>query len=144
MWYNSEIDLYISFTNLLCEEIGTVMQETYIHNDWSSEKVKVKMGIESIDVVKSYKPHSQDMKVAITVHDRCGRPVHKGRVEIALVTPTGSKYTLSRMTDNEGVALFELDRIDEGRWEVVVFDINHPQYTLDHRLSQQRWYVTDI
>jgi hypothetical protein len=120
------------------------MQGKYIHNDISTECIKKEMGVNSIDVIKSYTTSSREMKIAISVQNYCGFPVHKGKVEIALMRPDGSKYTLSQITDKEGIALFELGKIDQGRWEVVVFEINHPHYTLNHKLSSQKWYMTDV
>jgi uncharacterized GH25 family protein len=121
-----------------------MFEETYLKKDCFHERYKTEMCIESIDNVISYCNYQQNLKFAVTVLNPCGEPIHKGEVDLVISTPDGSKFSLSRQTDSDGVALFELFDIDRGRWEAVVFKVKHPEYNMSLNHHNQRWSITYV
>jgi hypothetical protein len=119
-------------------------EESYLKNDCFHERYRTEMYIESIDAVVSYSFGQQSLKFAVIVLNLCGEPVDKSKVELVISAPDGSKRSLSQRTDTEGVALFELYRIDSGRWEAVVFRVEHPEYNVSQNNHNQRWSITYV
>jgi hypothetical protein len=119
-------------------------EETYLKKDAFRDRYKTKMCIESIDNVTSYSNDRQNLKFAVTVLNPCGEPISKSEVDLVVSAPDGSKFSLSKQTDSEGVAMFELFGIERGRWEAVVFKITHPEYVMSLNHRNQRWSVTYV
>jgi len=119
-------------------------EASYLKNDCLPERYRTEMYIESIDNVTSYSSHQQGLKFAVSVLNLCGEPVYKSEVELVISAPDGSKRSLSQLTDSQGVAMFELSGIDNGRWEAVVFRVEHPEYDMSRNNHNQRWSITYV
>jgi hypothetical protein len=117
--------------------------EPYLTNDCLPENRNT-ISIRSFDVAKYYNDGHQDMTLAVSVMNLCGEPVPLSDVEIILSSPGGFSFSLSESTDSSGVAIFELKRIARGRWEVIVFNIEHPEFEVDLSRSEKRWSVTYV
>lgn len=119
-------------------------EEAYLKNEYSHQRTKTELCIESVDVVTSYTSYQQNLKFAVSVLNLCGEPVHESEVVLAINRPDGSRISLSQKTDSQGVALFELDDIDRGRWEAVVFKVRHTDYKRSLNHHSQRWSVVYV
>jgi hypothetical protein len=142
-WYNCKQSIYTYFTQIP-SWFSRVYEESYLKNDCFHERYRTEMYIESIDAVTSYFHDQQSLKFAVMVLNLCGEPIDKSEVELVISAPDGSKRTLSQFTDSEGVALFELLEIDRGRWEAVVFRIEHPDFSESQSNHNQRWSITYV
>ena len=100
-----------------------------------------KMYVDALDVVTSYKDNQQHLKLAVSVSDLAGYPVFESGVELVIDSPGGTKFSLKGETDPYGIALFEIDNIEKGRWEVVVFNVEHPEYKCDPSKKQKPWSI---
>ncbi|MBN2228341.1 MAG: hypothetical protein JW779_02035 [Candidatus Thorarchaeota archaeon] len=119
-------------------------EESYLKEDYFYQKNRTEMCVESVDVVTSYVNDQQNLKVAVSVLSLCGEPVRHGNVDLVINSPNGSKFSLSKSTDSNGVALFELCGVERGRWEAVVFGVNHPEYHMSKAHCNQRWTITYV
>lgn len=113
-------------------------------NDCFHERNKTEMCIESVDAVASYSKNKQNLKFAVSILNLCGEPICRSEVGLVVNAPDGSKFSLSRLTDSQGVALFELQGIDRGRWEAIVFKVQHPVYNMSSSQHNRRWSITYV
>jgi hypothetical protein len=102
------------------------------------------MSIESVSLLKSYSHDKQELTVAVSVSDIEGKPVNGGYVDLVVIGPKGASQSMKGLTDENGLALFEVDKVDKGRWEVVVFGVEHPCYRLSLSENSLRWRITNI
>ena len=117
--------------------------QLYLTNDCLSEN-KNRISIRSFDIAKCYSNGHQDMIIAVSINNLCGDPVPLIGVEIILSSPGGFRFPLTGTTDANGVAIFKMERIAKGRWEVIVFNIEHPDFEVDLSESEKRWSVTYV
>ena len=103
-----------------------------------------KMHVDSLDVVTSYKDEQQHLKLAVSVTDLAGYPVFESGVELVIDSPSGTKFSLMKETNPYGIAFFEIPNVERGRWEVIVFDIHHPDYSFEKSDRMSTWSVTQI
>jgi hypothetical protein len=103
-----------------------------------------KMLIDGLDVVTSYKDNQQHLKLAVSICDPAGYPVFESGVELVIDSPDGTKFSLVGETDPYGIAYFELENITRGRWEVIVFKVDHPDYKYETSKDCKPWSVKYI
>lgn len=103
-----------------------------------------KMFVDALDVVTSYKDNRQHLKLAVSVTDVAGFPVFETGVELVIDPPDGTKFSLIGETDPYGIAYFELKNINRGRWEVVVFNVDHPDYTCEATKSSKLFSIKHV
>jgi len=103
-----------------------------------------KMHVDALDVVTSYKDEQQHLKLAVSVTDLAGYPVFESGVELVIDSPTGTKFSLMKETDPNGIAIFEIANVERGRWEVIVFNVRHPDYCFEKSDQQSSWSITYI
>ncbi|MGY5875461.1 MAG: hypothetical protein RTU30_06930 [Candidatus Thorarchaeota archaeon] len=117
-----------------------MMQKQPLQNDCQPERT-MEMEVASIEVASVYSSNHQDLLVAVSVTDGCQNPVYRMVVDIIVVRPDGSKYSLTEHTNQRGIAMFELLNIDMGRWEIVVFNLYHPDYPSRMTKSGKEWHI---
>jgi len=93
-----------------------------------------KMHVDTLDVVTSYKDEQQHLKLAVSVTDLAGYPVFESGVELVIDSPTGTKFSLMKETDPNGIAIFEIANVERGKWEVIV--LNTPTIVLKNPTSR--------
>jgi len=103
-----------------------------------------KIFVDALDVVTSYQKNQQDIKLAVSVSNFDGWPIFESAVELLIDSPDGTKFSLKGETDPNGIAIFEINNARKGRWEVVVFSIDHPDYRYDSSGKHKPWSVTYI
>jgi hypothetical protein len=103
-----------------------------------------KMHVDTLDVVTSYKDEQQHLKLAVSVTDLAGYPVFESGVELVIDSPTGTKFSLMKETDPNGIAIFEIANVERGKWEVIVFNVKHPDYCFEKSDQQSSWSITYI
>jgi hypothetical protein len=103
-----------------------------------------KMCVDALDVVTSYKDDQQHLKLAVSITDLAGYPVFESGVELVIDAPDGTKFSLQTETDPYGIALFELTNIERGRWEVIVFNVHHPEYQYLRTYHNKTWSISFV
>ncbi len=103
-----------------------------------------KLCVDALDVVTSYKDDQQHLKLAVSITDLAGYPVFESGVELVIDAPDGTKFSLQTETDPYGIALFELTNIERGRWEVIVFNVHHPEYQYDQTYQNRTWSISFV
>jgi hypothetical protein len=121
-----------------------MFRENLVQNDQIHPTTRQKMCIESVDTVTFYSNDEKQLKLAVSVTDQMGYPVHKSDVDVVFGSPSGSKFSIRAETDPFGVAVFELHDVESGRWEVVVFRVQHPDYSYDASCTKKRWSITYV
>jgi len=116
-------------------------EESCLKSELSPGSNNRKMFVDTLDVVTSYKDNQQHLKLAVSVSDLAGYPVFETGVELVIGSPDGTKFSLKGETDPYGIAYFELDNIRRGRWEVIVFNVDHQDYKCATPKSCRSWSV---
>ena len=119
-------------------------EESCLKSDLAQGRSSKKMFVDALDVVTSYKDNRQHLKLAVSVTDLTGYPVFESGVELVIDPPDGTKFSLKSETDPYGIAIFEISDAARGRWEVVVFDVDHPEYSCDMARRRKPWSVTYV
>ena len=118
--------------------------ESYLKSELAPGRNSRKMHVDALDVVTSYKDNQQHLKLAVSVTDLAGYPVFESGVELIVDSPTGTKFSLVNETDPYGIALFEIANVERGKWEVIVFNVHHPDYSFEESDRKGSWAITDI
>lgn len=116
-------------------------EESCLKSELAPRSSSKKMFVDALDVVTSYKDNKQHLKLAVSVSDLAGYPVFESGVELVIDSPDGTKFSLKGETDPYGIAYFELENIRRGRWEVIVFNVDHPDYKYETAKSHKAWSV---
>ena len=116
-------------------------EESCLKSELAPRSNSRKMFVDALDVVTSYKDNQQHLKLAVSVTDLAGYPVFESGVELVIDSPDGTKFSMLGETDPYGVAYFELKNISRGRWEVVVFNVDHPNYKCEPPKSVKLWSI---
>ena len=116
----------------------------YLTNDCIPKGRAKEMCVEALDVATSYLGGQQSLKLAVLIQNASGEPVHKSTVDIVLGSPNGSKFSLSGKTDSQGVAFFNMENVESGRWEVIIFQATHPEYDIDLSSCKKRWSIAQV
>ncbi|TFH05681.1 MAG: hypothetical protein E4H14_12260 [Candidatus Thorarchaeota archaeon] len=116
-------------------------EESYLKSELAPGSNSKKMFVDALDVVTSYKDKQQHLKLAVSVSDLAGYPVFETGVELVIDSPDGTKFSLKGETDPFGIAYFELKNIRRGRWEVVVFNVDHPDYKCATAEGCKSWSI---
>lgn len=116
----------------------------YLTNDCIPKGRAKEMCVEALDVATSYLGGQQSLKLAVLIENAIGEPVQKSTVDLVIGSPDGSKFSLSGKTDSHGVAFFNLENVESGRWEVVVFRATHPEYVGELSGSRKRYAIAYV
>ncbi|MFW9909623.1 MAG: hypothetical protein ACFFEF_13710 [Candidatus Thorarchaeota archaeon] len=89
------------------------------------------MWVDYIDFVKKYHHTNRKISAVIRVVDSRYTPIIMAQVRATIIDPEGNLQSLSKMTNHQGMAVFEFSRSYRGRWEIVIDEISHPCYKYD-------------
>ena len=118
--------------------------ESCLKSELAPGKNSRRMHVDALDVVTSYKDNQQHLKLAVSVTDLAGYPVFESDVELVLDSPDGTKFSIENETDPYGIAIFEISNVERGRWEVIVFNVHHPDYCFEKSDQKGSWSITYI
>ena len=118
--------------------------ETCLKSELAPGSNDRKMHVDALDVVTSYKDKKQHLKLAVSVTDLAGYPVFEGDVELVIDPPAGTKFSLTNETNPYGIAFFDIPNVERGRWEVIVFNVQHPDYCFETSDRKSSWSITQI
>jgi hypothetical protein len=119
-------------------------EESCLKSELAPGSNSKKIFVDALDVVTSYKDNKQHLKLAVSVSDLAGYPVFESGVELVIDSPDGTKFSMRRETNTFGIAFFEIENANRGRWEMVVFKVDHPDYESVTPKNCKLWFVKYI
>ena len=118
--------------------------ESCLKSELAPGRSSRKLYVDALDVVTSYKDDQQHLKLAVSVTDLAGYPVFESGVELVIDSPDGTKFSLKNETNTYGIAFFDLENIQKGRWEVIVSNIDHPDYCYEKSNRRKPWTIAYV
>ncbi|TFG28840.1 hypothetical protein EU528_10635 [Candidatus Thorarchaeota archaeon] len=118
--------------------------ESCLKSELALGRSNKKLHVDALDVVTSYKDDQQHLKLAVSITDLAGYPVFESDVELVVDSPDGTKFSLKNETNTYGIAFFDIKNVQKGRWEVIVFNVDHPDYCYEKSNLAKPWSITYV
>ncbi|MHA1769259.1 MAG: hypothetical protein ACTSV3_05345 [Candidatus Thorarchaeota archaeon] len=93
---------------------------------------------------QAHTQHPNRDSVAVLATNQMGDPVTKREVELVIVSPDGSRFIVTRLTDLQGIALFELEGVAKGEWTITVSCTQQPGRPTDSSTTMKRTFIATV